>query len=143
MEFGRHTIDVNGNKIYSQFIHLSSFSEKDKNFYIPRPCIKLNYHNICKNCIERTYTLKHNSEERAICIYRMSLLKLFKNIFYNINNDKMENIDNPSDLLPQKQLSSPVHPDHCTGHGSECGKDRQATQKIHCILIAGYTGQTF
>lgn len=43
VDFGRYTIDVNGAKIFSQFIHLSSFSEKDKNFYIPKPCENFNY----------------------------------------------------------------------------------------------------
>lgn len=92
VDFGRYTIDVKGTKIYSQFIHLSSFSEKDKNFYIPKPCVLCKYDVFCKNCIDKTYTLKYNSEERAICIYRMSLLKIFKHIFSNINNGVMDNI---------------------------------------------------
>ena len=92
VDFGKHTVDVNGEKIYSQLIHLSSFSEKDKNFYIPRPCISLNYDNFCKNCVERKYTLKHNTEYRAMCAYRMSLLKVLKNIFININNEDFNNI---------------------------------------------------
>lgn len=93
VDFGRYTIDVNGAKIFSQFIHLSSFSEKDKNFYIPKPCENFNYNLFCKNCIDKTYTLKHNNEDRAICIYRISLLKLFKQIFFNINNGIMNYID--------------------------------------------------
>ncbi len=93
VDFGRYTVEVKGNKIYSQFIHLCSFSEKNKEFYIPKPCLKLKYDNFCKNCLERTYTLKHNGEQRAICIYRMGLLRLFKKIFTNINTSQMDGID--------------------------------------------------
>lgn len=84
---------MNGNKIFSQFIHLASFSEKDNNYYVPKPCINLGYQNFCKNCIEKEINFLYNAESRAICIYRISLLKLLKKIFSDIKNNIMENID--------------------------------------------------
>lgn len=97
LNFDGHTIDFGQykleNGLYKQFIHISSFLEKDDNFFIPKPCKKKQYIESCNNCTEKRIVNRINNEDRYFCFHRCEHMVYIINIFKLINTKNMDNID--------------------------------------------------